>query len=154
MAGVTLRTATATDGPAIAEVLISARVAMSYLPLIHTDAEASPFIAGVLARSRVQVAVDEGDQGRVVAFAAVREGWLDHLYVLPDHQGAGLGTRLIAWAQETSPTGLDLWVFQRNTGAQALYERHGWRVVALTDGSDNEEKQPDAHMRWRGESRV
>ena len=151
MARVTLRTATAADGPAIAEVLIRARVGMTYLPLIHTDAEAAPFIAGVLARSRVQVAVAEG---RVVAFAAVREGWLDHLYVLPNHQGAGLGTRLIAWAQETSPTGIDLWVFQRNTGARALYERHGWRLVALTDGSDNEEKQPDPHMRWRGESYV
>jgi GNAT superfamily N-acetyltransferase len=149
MAGVTLRTATAADGPAIAEVLVSARVAMTYLPLIHTDAEAAPFIAGVLARSRVQVAQCEG---KVVAFAAVREGWLDHLHVLPEHQGAGIGTRLIAWAKEASPTGLDLWVFQRNTGARALYERHGWTVVALTDGSDNEEKQPDAHMRWRGDS--
>jgi GNAT superfamily N-acetyltransferase len=149
MAGVTLRTATAADGPAIAEVLVSARVAMTYLPLIHTDAEAAPFIAGVLARSRVQVAVGEG---RVVGFAAVRQGWLDHLHVLPEHQGDGIGTRLIAWAQEMSPTGLDLWVFQRNTGARALYERHGWTVVALTDGSDNEEKQPDAHMRWRGDS--
>jgi putative acetyltransferase len=151
MAGLTLRSATAADGPAIAQVLISARVRMTYLPLIHTDAEAAPFIAGVLARSRVQVAEAEG---KVVAFAAVSPGWLDHLYVLPDHQGAGIGTRLIAWAQETSPTGLDLWVFQRNTRAQALYERHGWRIVALTDGSDNEEKQPDAHMRWKGEARV
>lgn len=149
MAGVTLRTATPADGPAIAEVLISARVAMTYLPLIHTDAEAAPFIAGVLARSRVRVAVSEG---KVVGFAAVADGWFDHLYVLPEHQGAGIGTRLIAWAKETSPTGLDLWVFQRNTRARALYERHGWRVVALTDGSDNEEKQPDAHMRWRGDS--
>jgi GNAT superfamily N-acetyltransferase len=149
MAGVTLRTATPADGPAIAEVLISARVAMTYLPLIHTDAEAAPFIAGVLARSRVQVAVSEG---KVVGFAAVGDGWFDHLYVLPEHQGAGIGTRLIAWAKETSPTGLDLWVFQRNTRARALYQRHGWRVMALTDGSDNEEKQPDAHMRWRGDS--
>ena len=151
MAGVTLRTATTADGPAIAEVLISARVGMTYLPLIHTDAEAAPFIAGVLGRSRVQVAVAEG---KVVGFAAVRAGWLDHLYILPEHQGAGIGTRLIAWAQEASPSGLDLWIFQRNTGARALYERHGWRVVALTDGSDNEEKQPDAHMRWRGDGCV
>jgi GNAT superfamily N-acetyltransferase len=95
----------------------------------------------------VEVAVHHG---AVVGFAAVRAGWLEHLNVHPDHQNRGIGTRLIEWAQGISPAGLDLWVFQRNTRARALYARHGWRLVALTDG-DNEEGQPDAHLRWTPE---
>ena len=145
MTEVTLRAATSADGPAIAEILVEARKAMIYLPHIHTGDHAARFIAGVVSGATVQVAVRDGV---IVGFAAVRGSWLDHLYVHPRFQGAGVGSLLIEWAKTISPEVLDLWVFQRNTGARALYESHGWRVVWLTDGDDNEEKQPDAHMRW------
>ena len=46
------------------------------------------------------------------------------------------------------PGGFRLWVFQANAGARRFYERHGLRVVRLTDGAANEEKTPDALYEW------
>ncbi len=141
----TLRGARASDAPAITEVFLAARQAMTYLPVIHTDDQTARFIAGVVDSGHVQVAERDGV---IIGFAAVHGSWLDHLNVHPSFQNAGVGSGLIEWAKQISPTGLDLWVFQRNTRARALYSSHGWHEVVLTDGADNEEGQPDAHMRW------
>jgi len=144
MTEVTLRAATTADAPAVTEVFLAARKGMIYLPHLHTDDETARFIFDLVRLAQVQVAVLDGT---VIGFAAVRGSWLEHLNVHPRAQNAGIGSRLIEWAKETSPTGLDLWVFQRNTGARALYASHGWRDILQTDG-DNEEGQPDAHLRW------
>jgi GNAT superfamily N-acetyltransferase len=144
MAEVTLRAAGTADAPAITEVFLGARRGMTYLPHLHTDDETARFIFDLVRQAQVQVAVRDG---AIVGFAAVRASWLEHLNVHPRAQNAGIGSRLIQWAKQTSPTGLDLWVFQRNTRARALYAAHGWRVVLQTDG-DNEEGQPDVRMQW------
>ena len=47
------------------------------------------------------------------------------------------------------PDGLSLYTFQVNDGARRFYERHGFVVAALGDGSDNEEGQPDIRYEWR-----
>ncbi len=44
---------------------------------------------------------------------------------------------------------LNLFTFQRNTAARAFYERHGFRLVDLSDGTRKEEGEPDAHYAWR-----
>jgi GNAT superfamily N-acetyltransferase len=144
MTEVTLRSGVTADAPAVTDVFLAARQAMTYLPVVHTTDQAARFFFDLVRTARVEVA-DHG--GLVIGFAAVRGTWLEHLNVHPSAQNAGVGSRLIDWAKQVSPTGLDLWVFQRNTRARALYAAHGWRVVALTDG-DNEEGQPDVHMRW------
>jgi ribosomal protein S18 acetylase RimI-like enzyme len=43
-------------------------------------------------------------------------------------------------------------VFQRNEGARRFYERRGFRLVGQRDGSENEEREPDAVYEWRAES--
>jgi GNAT superfamily N-acetyltransferase len=144
MTAVTLRPALPADAPAITDVFLAARRAMTYLPVLHTDDETGRYFGGLVTTARVQVAERDGV---VVGFAVVSGSWLEHLNVHPSAQGTGIGSRLIGWAKETAPRGLDLWVFQRNSRARALYESHGWKVVATTDG-DNEEGQPDAQMRW------
>ena len=35
--------------------------------------------------------------------------------------------------------------------ARRFYEHRGFRLVELTDGSENDEKTPDAHYRWVGD---
>ena len=49
--------------------------------------------------------------------------------------------------QERLP--LRLWVFQRNTDAIAFYRTCGFREIERTDGSRNEEREPDVLMEWR-----
>ncbi|HXM76070.1 MAG TPA: GNAT family N-acetyltransferase, partial [Thermoanaerobaculia bacterium] len=89
-----------------------------------------------------------------LGFLAIRtsrsEGWevLEKLYVEPDAQNRGVGTALLDQAKALRPDGLYLWVFQKNEGARRLYERHGFRLVKLTDGVGNMEQEPDALYRW------
>ncbi len=85
----------------------------------------------------------------MVAFAGVNGDVLTHLYVDPAAQNRGLGTALLDHAKHLRPGRLELWVFQKNTGARRFYERHDFRLVRLTDGEDNMEKEPDALYEWR-----
>jgi hypothetical protein len=66
--------------------------------------------------------------------------------VQPDCQRAGIGSALLEVAKSRRPGGLRLWVFQRNHGAWAVYARHGFTEVRFTDGSDNEEQEPDVFL--------
>jgi GNAT superfamily N-acetyltransferase len=86
--------------------------------------------------------------GRIVGFAALSGDRLGHIYVHPDEQDRGVGTALFDVVKQQRPGGFRFWVFQKNEGAHRFYERHGCRLVELTDGSGNEEKEPDALYEW------
>ncbi len=152
MGEVQLRPARVVDGPGVAAVFGAARAQMTYLPTLHTPEEDVAFFSAVVARGDGgpgdhAVEVAEVDKV-VVGFGAVREGWLDHLYVDPGWQGRGIGGQLLDWAKAVRPGGLTLSVFEQNTRARALYERAGFGDVERTDGSGNEERVPDIKMRW------
>jgi ribosomal protein S18 acetylase RimI-like enzyme len=102
----------------------------------------------VLPEHRVWVA-EQGPDGRIVGFAALAGTMLEHLYLHPDVRRRGIGTRLLDEVRRASPDEVTLHVFQRNTAARAFYERHGFQVVHVGDGSTNEEREPDALYRWR-----
>jgi ribosomal protein S18 acetylase RimI-like enzyme len=143
-----IREARAGDAEAVAEVFLAARAEMTYLPRRHGDDDVRAWIRErLLPSSEVWVGVKGG---RAVAFAALGERSLDHLYVHPGAQNRGAGSRLLALAKELRPRGLELWVFQRNDGARRFYERHGFALVRLTDGAGNEEREPDALYAWFG----
>ena len=75
---------------------------------------------------------------------------MHHLWVEPEYQNCGIGTSLLRIAMERCPDGLDLWVYQRNTGARRLYERHWFRLVELTNGEELKEQEPNARYVWDG----
>ena len=121
---------------------------LTFLPRLHTDEETVDWITNtVMAEDEVVVAEVEGG---IAGFVAMSSGGdhLQHLYVHPDLQGRGIGTALLERAKAGAPAGFRLWVFQANAGARRFYERHGLRVVKLTDGAANEEKTPDALYEW------
>ncbi|MFC4174065.1 GNAT family N-acetyltransferase [Microvirga sp. GCM10011540] len=121
------------------------RTSLPYLPDLHTPEEDLAFFRNrVFPAAEVWLAESEAE---LAGFAAVREGWLDHLYVSPSRHGRGIGSALLARAKE-SRRQLDLWTFQANGQARRFYERRGFRLVELTDGSANEERVPDARYRW------
>ena len=157
---VTFRRAEVDDGAAVAAVFGSARSEMAYLPALHTPDEDRAFFTDRVVGSgshEVTVAevaaVEEGEEScgaKMVGFCAVHGGWIEHLYVTPAWQGAGIGSALLARAMSENPGGLSLWVFEQNERAAALYTRAGFVVVERTDGLGNEEHVPDLRMHWSG----
>ncbi len=141
----TIRRATNADAQAVADVFLAARATMTYLPQLHPPDETRGFIAGVV-RDKESWAAER--DGRIVGFAVVDGGWLEHLYVHPLRFNSGTGGKLFRHAAAQHPQGFQLWVFQQNAGARRFYERHGCALVRLTDGADNEEKTPDALYVW------
>jgi len=144
--GLPLRRASLADMPALARLHRHVReTCLPYLPDLHTPEEDLAFFQGhVFAACTIWLAEAEG---RPVGFAAFRPDWLDHLYVDPAWHGRGVGRSLLAAALKEHPD-LNLWTFQRNEKARRFYERRGFTLVALTDGSGNEEGEPDAHYLW------
>jgi ribosomal protein S18 acetylase RimI-like enzyme len=88
------------------------------------------------------------EDGKLVGFIAFREGWVDHLYILPSSQRRGIGAALLKTAQQRIQE-LSLWTFQRNAAARRFYEANGFIVSGETDGAHNEEKEPDVRYTWR-----
>ncbi len=141
-----LRAANAGDRDAIVHVFQSARAAaLPQLPVLHSGAEDRDFFDAHIAAGATTVAAD-GE--RVLGFIVVGGARVEHLYVEPGAQRAGVGSLLLCHAQALHPGGLDLWVFQRNRGAIAFYEALGFTIAETGDGSDNEEREPDARMVW------
>ena len=87
------------------------------------------------------------DNTAMVGMVAFRKDWIDQLYVLPGAQRRGLGTELLQVAQSSFGR-LHLWTFQRNLPAGRFYEARGFALVRETDGSGNEEREPDALYLW------
>jgi ribosomal protein S18 acetylase RimI-like enzyme len=140
-----LRPAQPEDAPRVTQVFQAARDhTLWFLPNLHTDAEDHAFFAKVVAGGGVTVAEEAG---AVVGFLALDGAVVDHLYVDPAHHRQGHGSALLAHAKTQSEQ-LELWVFQRNRGAIAFYEAHGFAIVYSTDGAHNDEHEPDHRMRW------
>ena len=146
-----LRRARPDDAAALAAILRTAmRGAMPSLPEIHTLDDDYRFLRDVVLPKEEVWVVELAE--KPVGFAALgsRSGvdFLQHLYVAPQYQRRGVGTGLIERAKERRPDGFRLWVFQENVGARRFYEWHGFQLVELTDGSGNEEREPDALYEW------
>jgi GNAT superfamily N-acetyltransferase len=142
-----LRRATDDDAAAVADVFLAAfHATYPAFPTIHTDDETRAWIAGdVVPTTECWVAVD--DHG-VIGMMALTPGWIEHLYIAPERAGEGIGRRLVELAKARSAGHLELWTFQVNDRARRFYERNGFAAVELTDGSGNEERQPDVRYAW------
>ncbi|HEY5628218.1 MAG TPA: GNAT family N-acetyltransferase [Candidatus Limnocylindrales bacterium] len=149
----TLRRTSPTDAAAIADVyLASFAAALPAVRLAHSDDEVRGWVRDHVVPDLETWVAD--DNGRVVAMMALAPGWVEQLYVAPDRREEGIGSALLALAKAQADGGpLDLWTFQVNGPARAFYERHGFRAVEVTDGSGNEEREPDVRYRWEREDR-
>jgi GNAT superfamily N-acetyltransferase len=74
--------------------------------------------------------------GEPVASVAVGHGFLRNLYVLPEHQGTGLGSTLHDHALERlralGCAEAKLWTLEENHGGRRFYERRGWSLNGET----------------------
>lgn len=146
---VVLRRARAADAGAAAGVwLRSFAAALPDVVRPRSDDEVRDYFRHVLVPLRETWVAGAAGEG-VVGVLVLEGEELDQLYLEPGWRGRGLGDRFVRLAKERSPTGLSLWTFQVNTPAHRFYERHGFTAVERTDGSGNEEREPDVRYRWR-----
>jgi GNAT superfamily N-acetyltransferase len=118
---------------------------LPWLAGLHTpDEDRAFFRKRVFAECEIWGAADR----EIIGIIAFREGWIDQLYVLPGHQRLGAGDALLRVAKAVFSS-LHLWTFQKNTLARSFYEKRGFKMVKETDGSDNEEREPDVLCRWQ-----
>jgi len=144
---VVLRRATSADSAALADIwLRSYGAALPTVRRAHTDDEVRGWIRDVVVPTRETWVADAG--GDVVGLLVLGPGEIDQLYLDPDWRGRGLGDRFVGLAQQLFPSGLSLWCFQVNEAACRFYERHGFVAVERTDGSGNEEREPDVRYVW------
>jgi GNAT superfamily N-acetyltransferase len=119
--------------------------ALPWLAGLHTPNEDRWFFRErMFASSEMWGAFDRDAMTGIIAFS---NDWIDQLYVLPAAHGRGIGTELLQVAQQAFDR-LQLWTFQRNAQARGFYEARGFTLVEQTDGSRNEEKEPDARYLW------
>ena len=88
------------------------------------------------AGSRVYMLVKD----RPVGIVSVTGSLIEDLYILPDRQNMGCGTRLLRFAMAQCTGVPTLWILENNTDAKRLYHRMGFRetgrIHAITDRLD------------------
>jgi putative acetyltransferase len=120
------------------------RASLPFLPELHTPDEDVWFVRNVMfAQCEVWIAETKDIDG----FIAFRAGWIDHLYVRPDLQRQGIGKALLGQATKAHAS-LRLWTFQKNAAAIRFYLAQGFCEIERTNGSRNEEREPDVLFEW------
>ncbi len=121
---------------------------MTYLPVSpYSKGQTVGFFAGLIQDPDKLVLTARLEEGQIAGFGVFGEGRMDHLYVGPAYQRRGIGTMLLTAAQERFGR-LEGWVFEKNVQAIRLYQRSGFKVLERTDGSGNEEGEPDVRVVW------
>jgi len=103
------------------------------------------FLERIAQSCSIWVAVDGV---RIAGFMALRESYVDRLYVRPVAQRKGVGGALLRRAIELSPEGIELHTHVKNTKARAFYEKNGMRAVRFGI-SPPPESEPDVEYHWR-----
>jgi GNAT superfamily N-acetyltransferase len=94
--------------------------------------------------------LEESETARILAFMAVKDDFIDHLYVPPDHWRKGLGQQLLQHARTLSPCRVWLYTLQVNVNARAFYEKNGFTAIEF-GVSPAPESEPDVKYEWLAE---
>jgi len=146
----TIRRAEPADAAGIGDVwLASWRATFDFDPAYPDETCRRWLATEVVPLNETWVSVDGDGDGAIVALMALSDDMIEQLYVAPAWIGRGLGRRLVEFAMDRRPAGLDLFCFVVNAGARGFYERMGFVAVAVGDGSRNAERQPEIRYAWR-----
>lgn len=115
------------DVDAVLKVWLRASVlAHDFMPPEHWQGRAAFVREECLPRCLTMVFVDD-ESGELAGFASLLGDCLAGLFVDPQQQGRGIGSRLFGLVRRICPA-LHLTVYAENTRARAFYERQGLRV--------------------------
>ena len=103
----------------------------------HTPERQKEYLQGRIdAGGRIYMLMEDGPAGIV----SVTGNTIGDLYVLPDRQNRGYGTRLLEYAIDRCEGTPTLWILENNKGAERLYRRRGFtetgRIKASPSGLD------------------
>jgi len=147
-----IRAATVDDADFVTDVYLRSRKELvACAPLVHSDDDIRDWIRRhLIPAGRTTVAVADG---LVIGLLAISTGtdctWIDQLYLHPAWVERGIGTRLLRFAQSQLLLPVRLYTFECNERARRFYEHRGFKAIAFSDGSGNEEKCPDVLYEWR-----
>lgn len=146
---IALRQAADADALAAADVwLRSFAAALPSVRCAHDEDDVRDWFARVLV-PQYETWVATADTA-VVGVLVLKGPELKQFYLAPEWRGRGLGDQFISLAKEQRPDGLSLWTFQVNGATRRFYERHGFTETERTDGSRNDEHEPDVRYVWPG----
>jgi mycothiol synthase len=141
---VQFRPPTAEDGQAVIEVITARDLADIGVPDYTVDDLRDEWAATELDLANDAVVVED-DRGVIVAYGSVRRPGT-YALVAPDHEGRGIGARLLEWAErrerEQGRTCHRQWIAAANQTAAALLRERGyehvrsyWRMARALDPS-------------------
>lgn len=150
-----IRKATPSDAGEITTLYLASRSKyISFAPLVHSDTAIQQCVRDTLIPD-TQVWVVTQDN-KIIGMMAILEkqemNWIEQLYILPKMTGQEIGSLLMDKAKSLHLP-IRLHTFQENLGARRFYERHGFKIIAFTDGSGNEERCSDMLYEWRMNSK-
>jgi ribosomal protein S18 acetylase RimI-like enzyme len=145
------RSATQSDAKGIAKVYLSSRKEfVPFAPIAHSDEAVFQWIRDILIPDHHVVVVEQNSSiiGMMALSKIEGTGWINQLYLHPNAVGQGIGSKLIERAKAELGSPIRLYTFQENQGAIRFYERHGFKAIQYSDGSENEENCPDVLYEW------
>jgi GNAT superfamily N-acetyltransferase len=147
---ITIERAQIDDSQDIARVLrTSFSAALPFISILHTRYEDFNYVRDQLfPTNQIFVARDAGCN--VIGYIAFNDERINHLYIDPAATRQGTGTRLLNIAKLHNCK-LRLWTFQKNENAQRFYQARGFYPIKETDGSGNEEHEPDILYEWKAD---
>ena len=94
---------------------------------LHTPKRQEEYLRGEMKAGKAFWMLEEA--GEYVGLVSVWDGLIENLYVLPEQQNKGYGTRLLFYALEKCKGTPTLWILSNNDGARRLYERNGFELT-------------------------
>lgn len=104
---------------------------------LHTPDRQREYLSSKMSNgTKIYMLIDEGPVGIV----SVTNSLIEDLYVLPEFQNMGYGTKLLQYAVCKCADTPTLWILENNTRAEKLYCRMGFKKTGkrnpITDGLD------------------
>jgi len=140
-----LEPAHAGDAETLAALRVAAmRASLEHLGRFDAERARNRFLAGFDPAHTRHVVADGQRVGLVVVRPEGDDLRLDHLYVLPAHQGRGIGAAVLAdvLAHADARRARVRLVALRGSAANRFYQRHGFVVVGESEWDIHHERPP------------
>ncbi|MEL6689454.1 MAG: GNAT family N-acetyltransferase [Pseudomonadota bacterium] len=118
------------EAPALTEMVMRSKASWGYdaafmeacrdVLTVHADAWGLPQLA---------------EEDQILGYVEIHpdELKLNHLFIAPEAQGKGVGSRLLSWAMDTARAeALPYLTLVADPNAEPFYARYGWEIVGTT----------------------